>query len=92
MVPVFQQGRNGDSLARHRGRWDDNMVLQRVSEIVNEEHSSNGAIGVIDETGFSKKGKKTPGIQRQYCGETGKTVGNHQKDTRNNQGGFFDRF
>jgi SRSO17 transposase len=31
-----------------------------------------GTIGLVDETGIKKKGSKTPGVQRQYCGELGK--------------------
>jgi SRSO17 transposase len=31
-----------------------------------------GVIGEIDETSAAKKGKKTPGVQRQHCGSTGK--------------------
>ena len=31
-----------------------------------------GTIGVIDETSVAKKGKKTPGVHRQYCGSRGK--------------------
>lgn len=31
-----------------------------------------GTVGVIDETGTVKKGTKTPGVQRQWCGEVGK--------------------
>jgi SRSO17 transposase len=31
-----------------------------------------GTVGVIDESGHAKKGDKTPGVQRQYCGELGK--------------------
>jgi SRSO17 transposase len=31
-----------------------------------------GTVGVVDETGTRKKGTKTPGVQRQYCGELGK--------------------
>src|SRR5712691_8600267 len=31
-----------------------------------------GTLGIIDETGTVKKGTKTPGVQRQYCGEVGK--------------------
>src|SRR5437867_3528255 len=31
-----------------------------------------GTIGLVDETGTKKKGTKTPGVQRQYCGELGK--------------------
>jgi SRSO17 transposase len=32
-----------------------------------------GTLGVVDETGTAKKGTKTPGVQRQWCGELGKT-------------------
>lgn len=32
-----------------------------------------GTVGVVDETGTAKKGTKTPGVQRQWCGEAGKT-------------------
>jgi SRSO17 transposase len=31
-----------------------------------------GTIGIVDETGQPKKGKKTPGVQRQWCGRLGK--------------------
>jgi SRSO17 transposase len=31
-----------------------------------------GTIGLIDETATRKKGTKTPGVQRQWCGELGK--------------------
>jgi SRSO17 transposase len=31
-----------------------------------------GVIGLIDETSAVKKGDKTPGVQRQYCGHSGK--------------------
>jgi SRSO17 transposase len=31
-----------------------------------------GTIGVIDETAVAKKGTKTPGVRRQYCGASGK--------------------
>ena len=30
------------------------------------------AVGVIDESAHAKQGAKTPGVHRQYCGETGK--------------------
>ena len=31
-----------------------------------------GVVGWVDETSVAKKGDKTPGVQRQYCGATGK--------------------
>lgn len=33
---------------------------------------SIGTVGVIDESGFVKKGKESVGVQRQYCGRVGK--------------------
>ncbi len=32
-----------------------------------------GCVGIIDETSKVKKGRLTPGVQRQWCGEVGKT-------------------
>lgn len=52
-------------------RWDharmDRMLLHRVVD-----RSPGGGIGVIDATGHPKRGDKTPGVHRQYCGESGK--------------------
>ncbi len=31
-----------------------------------------GTVGIVDETGIVKKGTKTPGVHRQWCGEVGK--------------------
>jgi SRSO17 transposase len=35
-------------------------------------HWSIGTVGVIDESGFVKKGTESVGVQRQYCGRVGK--------------------
>jgi SRSO17 transposase len=53
-------------------RWDDRSMRDRVQEIVRKEHAHPHAIGVIDETSLPKKGDRTPGVQRQWCGATGK--------------------
>jgi len=53
-------------------RWEDALVARRVRELIGTRHSSPDAIGVIDETSFAKKGKKTVGVKRQHCGSTGK--------------------
>ena len=53
--------------------WDHESMRHRIQEIVARDHQHTNSIGIIDETSFSKKGEKTPGIQRQWCGETGKT-------------------
>ena len=52
--------------------WDEPLMLDRVQQLVAREHASSHSVGVIDETGCPKKGDKTPGVQRQYCGATGK--------------------
>jgi len=54
-------------------RWDEGRVRRRVQDVVVRDHANDNAIGVIDETSFPKKGDKTAGVQRQYCGATGKT-------------------
>jgi SRSO17 transposase len=52
--------------------WDEDRMRDTLLGIVAAEHAHPRAIGVIDETGHPKKGDKTPGVQRQYCGATGK--------------------
>ena len=54
------------------GRWDDPRLRDRTQSIVARDHAHRQAIGVIDETGSPKKGRHTPAVQRQYCGNTGK--------------------
>lgn len=53
-------------------RWDDAAAARRLREMVQRKHGGPNAIGVIDETSFQKKGKKTAGVQRQHCGASGK--------------------
>jgi SRSO17 transposase len=57
-------------LARYR--WEEDGVRQRLQAIVAREHASPRSIGLIDETSDTKKGVKTPGVQRQHCGAVGK--------------------
>lgn len=51
--------------------WDharmNRLLLHRVAD-----RFPAGGIGVIDATGHPKRGDKTPGVHRQYCGESGK--------------------
>lgn len=54
-------------------RWDEAALKRRLQKIVWTDHASENAIAVVDETSFVKKGDQTPGVQRQYCGATGKT-------------------
>jgi len=54
-------------------KWDEMRMRQTLQHIVANEHPHPYSIGVFDETGHPKKGQKTPGVQRQWCGNTGKT-------------------
>lgn len=54
-------------------KWDHQKMRDRLQEIVAREHAGPHRIGVIDETSFAKKGTKTPGVKRQWCGSAGKT-------------------
>jgi len=52
--------------------WDQDRVHELYQHFVADRHSCPDAIGVIDGSGHPKQGGKTPGVQRQYCGQTGK--------------------
>lgn len=59
-----------DFLATHT--WDHERAVDRLQQLVAEQHHDEQAIGLIDETSFAKRGDKTVGVQRQYCGASGK--------------------
>jgi SRSO17 transposase len=61
--------------------WDEAGLRDAMQRQVAQEHlpapgqerpDAVGVVGWIDETSAAKKGDKTPGVQRQYCGSTGK--------------------
>jgi SRSO17 transposase len=51
--------------------WDDALVREDLRDYVYEHLGHPGAILVIDESSFPKKGKKSAGVAVQYCGTTG---------------------
>jgi SRSO17 transposase len=53
-------------------KWNEHGMRDELQGMVASEHASPHAIGIIDETSFMKKGKQTPGVQRQHCGAVGK--------------------
>jgi SRSO17 transposase len=55
-----------------RTRWDEARLRDRLQRLVARDHADAQAIGVIDESGHPKKGAHTAGVQRQWCGRTGK--------------------
>ncbi len=53
-------------------KWDEDRLRDKIQQHVAGGHNSPQLVGQIDETTYAKKGTKTPGIKRQYCGSTGK--------------------
>jgi SRSO17 transposase len=78
--------KNGWQLAEHAGErtpdgmqrllatadWDPDRVRDDLREYVVEHLGDPGAVLVVDETGFLKKGTTSVGVQRQYSGTAGK--------------------
>jgi len=78
--------KNGWQLAEHAGehtpdgmqrllnhaRWDPDEVRDDLRGYIVEHLGDPGAVLVIDETGFLKKGTKSAGVQRQYSGTAGR--------------------
>ena len=55
-----------------QAHWDEDRMRQRMQEHVANHYNHPQAVGVIDETSYLKKGKRTPGVKRQHCGAVGK--------------------
>jgi SRSO17 transposase len=53
-------------------KWDEDKLRERVQQVVRTEHAGVHAVGIFDETSDPKKGDKTPGVQKQWCGRLGK--------------------
>jgi SRSO17 transposase len=57
-----------------RANWDADEVRDDLREYVLEHlFGEEGAVLIVDETGFIKKGQKSVGVKRQYTGTAGKT-------------------
>jgi len=53
-------------------KWNEHRMRDQCQRLVASEHAHPQAIGVIDESGVSKSGMHTVGVQRQWCGREGK--------------------
>jgi SRSO17 transposase len=77
--------KNGWHLAEHAGEarpdgmqrllnsavWDADLVRDDLRAYILERLGDPCAVVVIDETSFRKRGKKSAGVKKQYCGTTG---------------------
>lgn len=52
--------------------WDAEAVCADLRRVLMQQMGYEPGIGVIDESGFVKKGQRSAGVQRQYCGRLGK--------------------
>jgi len=52
--------------------WDADAVCQQLRGMVAKQMGYRPGIGVIDESGFVKKGQWSAGVKRHYCGRVGK--------------------
>lgn len=53
-------------------KWDADRARDELQRFVISVFGDPDGIGVVDETGFIKKGVKSAGVQRQYSGTAGK--------------------
>ena len=52
--------------------WDPDLVRDDLRDYVVSHLGDPGAVLVVDDTGFLKKGSKSAGVQRQYSGTAGR--------------------
>jgi len=55
-----------------RADWQPDTLRDRLRSYVTDYLAQSDAVGVIDETGFLKKGRHSAGVARQYSGTAGK--------------------
>jgi SRSO17 transposase len=55
-----------------RASWDAEEVREDLRTYVVEHLGDKGAVLIVDETGFVKKGEHSVGVQRQYSGTAGR--------------------
>lgn len=56
----------------YRAEWDADAARDLLEQFVIETFGDQDGIGIIDETGFIKKGTRSVGVKRQYSGTAGK--------------------
>jgi SRSO17 transposase len=52
--------------------WSDRRIREKLLDDVTEKLGDPGGVLCLDPSGFPKKGTKSVGVKRQWCGRTGK--------------------
>jgi len=68
-----EAGPDGMQRLLRRADWDVDGVRDEVRGYVIERLGEPDGVLIADETGFLKKGTRSAGVQRQYCGTAGRT-------------------
>lgn len=53
--------------------WDERSAMVTNIQVMSRKTASENGVLIVDDTGQAKKGKKSPGVKRQYSGTLGKT-------------------
>ena len=53
-------------------KWDEDGMREEYRRDVSGQLAHDDGMITVDEMGFSKKGRNSVGVARQYCGRTGK--------------------
>src|SRR5437867_5142479 len=56
----------------YRADWDADAARDRLQHFIIEQFGDEEGIGIVDETGFLKKGTSSVAVARQYSGTAGK--------------------
>ena len=56
----------------YEAKWEHEAVRDQLQVMVVEQIGHPDGVGIIDESGYVKKGDKSAGVSRQYCGRIGK--------------------
>ncbi|MFI9583659.1 IS701 family transposase [Streptomyces sp. NPDC052236] len=76
-LPAQKCTEDGRNRLLTTARWDEDLVRDRIRDMVVENLSSPDAALVITEEGFVKNGHKSAGVERQYCASA-ERVDNYQ--------------
>ncbi len=73
-IAISVEGGNVRSMQRFISNvvWDEEKILNRYYNSLNEDLGASDGVVIFDETGFIKKGNDSAGVCKQYSGTAGK--------------------